>query len=113
VRFLFKILAPLLFAISAFGQVTNRTATLSWNYPLNELPTVDFYVHQAAEVTNRATFWVVLTNLSGQSLMGKVPVVASNVVEISVRIPIEPGPKLFTVSASNYWGEFFSLRNTK
>lgn len=75
-------------AFSAFAQ-PRSAATLSWDYPTNELASVRFNLYSSTNVALPVSTWPLLTNVSG-----------TNVV-----VQINPGQCFYFCTASNEFGE--------
>lgn len=75
-----------LLSFSALAQ-PRSTATLSWDYPTNELSKVTFNLFSTTNLVPPT--WTLLTNVSG-----------TNVV-----VPINPGTCFYFCTASNEFGE--------
>lgn len=78
----------LLVALSITAQ-PRSTATLTWDYPTNELASVRFNLYSSTNVALPASTWPLLTNVSG-----------TNVV-----VQINPGQCFYFCTASNEFGE--------
>ena len=80
---------------------------LTFDYPTNALPTVrSFRVYSATNISVPDIDWRQLTNCWATNLVTtNLSSAAFTNAALQIPLPVQPGPRWFVVTASNFWGE--------